>query len=246
MLRVILVDDESLARQGMRQLLAGHASVAVVGEAASPDAAAELIRSEKPDAIFLDVEMPRADGFDLLAALEAPPKVVFVTAHSEHALRAFEFEAVDYLLKPVHPERLADAVRRLEAALAAGSSSVPYQAQDRICLRLPHRTVVVALSRVAALLADGDFTRVFVEGESPLLICHLLGRYEKELPSPPFVRLDRSIIINQDRIARVEGSGRSGVDLWIEGVPEPFSLGRTARERLKDHLPEGRTAAARP
>lgn len=237
MLRVILVDDEPLARQGMRQLLSGHPSVAIVGEAQSTTAAAELVRREKPDAMFLDVRMPRANGFDLLAGLEAPPKVVFVTAHSEHALRAFEVEAVDYLLKPVRPERLAAAVRRLEAAVAArAAEAVPYQAQDRICLRLPRRTVVVSLSSVVAFLADGDFTRVFVEGEAPMLICHLLGHYERELPNPPFARLDRSLIINRNRILRLERHARSGVSLWLHGASDPFPLGRTAQSRVKSLL----------
>jgi len=236
MLRVILVDDEPLARLGMRQLLEEHPSVAVVAEAPNARTAGELIRRERPDAIFLDIEMPGGTGFDLLNGLENPPPVVFVTAHSEHAVRAFDVEAVDYLLKPVHPRRLEAAIGRLEAIFGGHPAPPSYEKDDRICLRTPGRTVVTSLDGISMLQADGDFTRVYLAGESPLLICQSLSAYERQVPSPPFARLNRSLLVNMNRIARVEASSRDEAKLYLEGVPAPFAIGRRTHMRLRDQL----------
>ena len=111
MLRVAVIDDERLARQAIRQLLAAHPSLQLVGEADSKDSALALIRQEKPDGVFVDIRLPGGTGFELIQSLDAPPKVVMVTAHAEHTLQAFDIEAIDYLLKPVRPSRLCSACR---------------------------------------------------------------------------------------------------------------------------------------
>lgn len=237
MLRVILVDDEPLARRGLRQLLAAHGEIEIVAEAAGVAAARQLIAKEKPDAVFLDIRMPGADGFSLFGSAGVVPKVVFVTAYSEHAARAFDVEAVDYLLKPVRPARLAAAIRRLERACKGGDSAgAAYQASDRLCLRTPQRTVVVPLRSVAALVADGDFTKFFIRGEKPLLICHPLGSYEKVLPRPPFRRLDRSLVVNLELVLSAERRSRDEARLVIEGVEEALVIGRTAQARLREAI----------
>lgn len=235
MLRVVLVDDERLARQGLRQLLADHAEIAVVGEASRVPAAAELIRTEKPDAVFLDIQMPGADGFDLLTQMEESPKVIFVTAYSQHAVRAFDVQAVDYLLKPVSPERLASAVQRLSAACADQPDTTRHESGDRLCLRTPQRTLIVALRNVTALEAEGDFTRFHIVGEAPLLIYRSLGAYEASLPRPPFLRVSRSLIINLDRLAGIEQLSRDETRIRLRENPKPFLLGRRALVRLKQH-----------
>lgn len=235
MLRVVLVDDEHLARQGMRQLLASHPEINVVGEASRVSNAAEVIRSEKPDGVFLDIQMPGATGFDLLSEIEESPKVIFVTAHSEHAVRAFEVQAVDYLLKPVKPERLAEAVKRLESACGNQPATVPYTRSDRMCLRTPQRTVLAPLEDIIALEADGDFTRFHLADQSALLICNTLGFYEKTLPSPPFVRISRSLILNLERLAAVEQVSRDEARLTVRGLSQVFVVGRRALVRLKKH-----------
>jgi two-component system LytT family response regulator len=239
MLRVILVDDEALARRGLRDLLAAHPALRIIGEAESAEAAAVLIRRDPPDALFLDINMAGADGFEMLGSLESPPKVVIVTAFAEHALRAFEVEAVDYLLKPVRPARLSEAVRRLEAACAGREDAAPYTKKDRICLRSLNRTLVARLSDVVALRADGDFARVYVSDEpASLLICHPLRYYEKTLPNPPFVRLDRSLMVNIDTVERIKRISRDEEHVWFQGVAEPFVLGRKASVELTKWLPD--------
>lgn len=235
MLRIVLVDDEKLARQGMRQLLANHPEVTIVGEASRVPTAREVIMSEKPDAVFLDIQMPGATGFDLLSDLENAPKVVFVTAYFEHAVRAFEVQAVDYLLKPVRPDRLAEAIGRLEAICTAKEETVRYNRNDRMCLRTPQRTVITTMDDVIALEADGDFTRFYLSDQTTLLICRTLSSCEATLPDPPFARLSRSLMINLERLTGVEQISRDEARLTLRGLTHQFVVGRRALARLKKH-----------
>ena len=239
MQRVVIIDDEALARKGLKRLLSTHPGFKVVGEADGKESALELIRNEKPDAIFLDVQMPGATGFELLEELHPAPKVVMVTAHAEHAMHAFDVQAVDYLLKPVSPERFAQALRRIEAADAVPGSAAPkpsYAMEDRICLRTPQRTVVAPIGSIPALQADGDFTRIFFKDAPPLMICHPIREYEGTLPFPPFLRIDRSHIVNLDLMVRLDRHSRDEALLILEGVPQGIPLARTAQQRLKSFL----------
>ncbi len=229
MLRILIVDDEPLARQSLRQQLQAHPDVVIAGEAGSAVEARGLLEKQRPDALFLDVRMPGADAFDLLSGLENPPPVVFVTGYAEHAVEAFAFDAVDYLLKPVRAARLADALARLRGV---GGEGPRWQRSDRVCFRTPQRTLVARFEAILYLQAEGDFTRVVVRGEPPLLICRKLGHYEQELTNPPFVRIDRSLMVNRDRIKRLDPvEGERGL-LFLEGLERPLELGRTARRRL--------------
>ncbi len=240
MRRVALVDDEPLARKGLRHLLDAHPGYRIIGEADSKSSALKLLRNEKPDAVFLDIQMPGATGFDLLGDLQDPPQIVIVTAHARYATQAFDVEAIDYLLKPVSPARFAQAIRRLEAACSTGNggeADPPYAKEDRICLRTPQRTAVVPIPSIPALQADGDFTRIYLKDSPPLMICQQLGHYEKLLPAPPFVRLDRSLIVNLDSVVRIDRKSRDAAILVIDGVPAGFPLGRTAQARLREFLP---------
>ena len=232
-MRVLIVDDEHLARQAMRRLLATQPDVEIVGEAASLAEAMEAIERTAPQLVFLDIELGGGgDGFDLLAALERPPIVVFVTAYAEHAVEAFAVNAVDYLLKPVEPERLADSLARAERTLARAASP----GRGVIALRTPKQTVLVAPGEIAALRADGDFTHVFVADQPAVMIWRTLGHFESLLPSPPFLRLGRSLIINCDRLRKVETPSRAGGLITLEGMSEPLVLGRTAAARLRETL----------
>lgn len=237
MLRVVIVDDEPLAIRAMRRLLAAHGDVAILGAADSLAGAVRLIAAEKPDAVFLDIDLGASDGFELIARLEPAPKVVFVTAHAEYAVDAFAADAVDYLLKPVRPERLAEALARLrrnrpppepDGAGEAGSG------RDILELRTPNRTVLAAPAEIAALCAEGDFTRVVLADQPPLLIWRTLSHFETVLPAPPFVRLSRSLILNRDRLRSFDTPSRNRSRVTLEGVGETLVLGRAATSRLRD------------
>jgi len=239
MLRLALIDDEPLARQRLRHLLKAHPRMTIIGEAGDRDNALELLRREKTDAIFLDIEMPGASGFELLKDLEHPPKAVIVTAHARHAIHAFDIEAIDCILKPVHPERFAQAIRRLESACLPADENrpdQPYSAEDRICLQTPQRTLVVSLSSIPMLQADGDFTRIHVKNSAPIMICKPIGHYERLLPSPPFVRVDRSLIIHLEAITRIDRKSRDEAALFMGEMTEPIALGRSAQSRIRELL----------
>ena len=235
-MRVLIVDDEPLARSALRRLLVAHPQVEIVGEADSTEAARHQVTSTQPDLVFLDIELGGGgDGFDLLDSLERRPIVVFVTAYAEHAVDAFTVEAVDFLLKPVEPARLERALARAEREIAL---SAPPSGPGTIELRTPRRTLLAAPAEIVAICADGDFVRVFVAGQPPVMILRTLAHFEEVLPSGPFVRLGRSVMINLDRLRRVESPARSTSRLFLEGMTDPLGIGRAATARLREVLAE--------
>ena len=229
-MRVLIVDDEPLARSAMRRLLAAHPTVEIVGEAESIAQANSAIERLTPQLVFLDIELGGGDGFDLLAGLERPPIVVFVTAYAEHAVEAFAVDAVDYLLKPVAPERLAESLGRVERQLALPPESEPIE------LKTPKRTVLAQPAEIVALRADGDFTHVHVAGRPEVMIWRTLAHFESLLPSPPFLRLGRSLIINRDRLRNIESHSRASARITLQGMADPLILGRAAAARLREAL----------
>lgn len=232
-MRVLIVDDEPLARSAMRRLLAAHPAVEIVGEADSIDQATRAIERTQPQLVFLDIELGGGDGFDLLAALERPPIVVFVTAYAEHAVEAFAVDAVDYLLKPVAPERLAESLARVERQLA---QEAPRAGPGVIELKTPKRTVLAQPAEIVALRADGDFTHVHVADQPEVMIWRTLAHFESLLPSPPFLRLGRSLIINRDRLRKIETPSRATAYVTFDGMIEPLAIGRAAATRLREVL----------
>jgi two-component system, LytTR family, response regulator len=240
MLRVLIVDDEPLARSALRRLLAAHKTVEIVGEADSADSAHTVIAATRPDLVLLDIELGGRDGFDLLASLEAPPSIVFVTAYAEHAVEAFAVDAADYLLKPVDPARLAESLARVERQRAAGARPAPIE------LRTPRRTVLAQPGEIVALRADGDYTHVFPADQPPVMIWRTLAHFETLLPAPPFLRLGRSLIINRDRLRHVETPLRTGARITLDGMAEPIELGRNATARLREALRDGSNRLAGP
>lgn len=236
MIRVGIIDDEPLARTVLRRALAAMPGVEVVCEASNAREAERTLALARPQGVFLDIRMPGASGFDLLSRIEKPPRVVFVTAHSGHAVQAFEVEAVDYVLKPVEPARLARAVERLRAALGDEVGTMPFGEDDRVCLHTPGRTIVAAVGDIVCLQADGDFCRfTLADGQTPF-ICRTLGSFLEQLPSPPIHRLDRSLAVNIRRIRRVERSGSHVGKLWLEGLSAPLPIGRAATLRVRQAM----------
>ena len=206
MLRVLIVDDERLARQAMRRLLAAHPDVEIVGEAEGVTQALQEIERTRPQMIFLDIELGGGDGFDLLAALDRPPIVVFVTAYAEHAVEAFAVNAVDYLLKPVAPERLAESLTRVERQLARGEEPAS-AGRGVIALRTPKRTLLAQTEEIVAVRADGDFTHVFVADQPALMIWRTLGHFE----TPAAVAAVPAARPLADRQSRPPAPGRDAV-----------------------------------
>lgn len=234
MLRTVIVDDEPLARQEMRRLLAAHPDVEIVGEAETAMAAVAAVELLQPQLVFLDIDLGFGNGFDVLAAWKKPPIVVFVTAYAEYAVDAFAVDALDYLLKPVDPARLADSLARVRRQLAL--SEAGRAGTDVIELKMPRRSLLVAPDEIAAVRAEGDYTRVFVSDQPAVMIWRTLAHFEGRLPAPPFVRLSRSLIINRDRLKKIETVPGAGTRICLAGLGETFQLGRAATARLRDVL----------
>jgi len=230
MLRVLLVDDEAAARRGFQILLKEHDDVEVIGEADSVSSATVFLQNETPDLIFLDVEMPGARGFSLLDSLPSQVQVIMVTAHASYALEAFDYQAFDYLLKPVHPERLSKSLDRYRNAVKESLRSI---ANGSLTVKSQGGVNVLLYRKISALLAEGDYTSIVMDGETDCFIMHSIGYYEKVLPSPPFVRLSRSLIVNLNQIISLDVRSRDSADLFLKGVSEPLSLRRSAIQKLR-------------
>ena len=201
-LRTLLVDDEPLARQRMRTLLARHPDVEVLGECADGPEAVLAIDSLAPDLVFLDVEMPTLDGFGVLQHLpgEQVPSVVFVSAHDRYAARAFDIEAVDYLLKPIAADRVDRALDRVRARRATRR---PPAAPGRFTIRTGEGLLLLQPREIDWIGAEGNYVRVHARGTSYLMRA-TMKQMERRLDPQQFVRIHRGAIVNLDRITRLE------------------------------------------
>ncbi|MEM9555269.1 MAG: response regulator [Acidobacteriota bacterium] len=260
MLRLVIVDDEALARQALRNLLQRDATVRVVGEAADGFSALELIAREQPDLLLVDIQMPAMDGFELVRRLgPEPPLVIFVTAYDQYAVRAFRSWALDYLLKPCSEQDLQNALhrargrlrsnematlgRRMLEAIADGlpSAAEPPSTPDnptylqRFTARKRSRTVLVAVDEIEWIEADDYCVRVHVPGAA-----HVLRRslkwFGERLDPALFVRVHRSALINLAHLREIEHRGPDDhVAILVSGTEVPLS--RVGRELLREALP---------
>ena len=231
-MKAMLIDDEPLARRELRRLLLEFPWVDIVGEAGQVAEAAEKIETLSPELLFLDIQMPGGSGFDLLARLEHLPQVIFTTAHSEHAVHAFEVNALDYLLKPVEPERLAAALTRIRRAGAAHAP--PADAPlEQLFVRDGPRCWFIPLREVRLFSAEGNYVRLMWGKLQPLL-GRPLTVLEQRLDPKHFFRANRSQIINLDFIESVEVgvNGRLHVQLR-DGGPE-VEISRRQARRFKE------------
>ena len=233
MMSAIIVDDERLARRELVSLLKAHPEVAIAGEAASVDEAAMLVRTVDPDIVFLDIQMPRRSGFELLEAADVRGRVVFVTAHDVHAIRAFEVNALDYLLKPVHPARLAVAIRRV---LAATGESRPAAARleldDHLFLTEGRAARFVRVRAIVCIRGAGDYSEIALPDGKQLLSPRPLKEWEARLPAS-FARVHRTAIVNLDHVERVERTSDDAFAVYVRGVPAPVPLSRRHAARLR-------------
>jgi two-component system LytT family response regulator len=203
-MKALIVDDEPLARRELRRLLGAILGIDVVGEAGNIDEARERIESLAPDVVFLDIQMPGGTGFDLLAQLERVPRVIFTTAYDQYAVKAFDVNALDYLLKPIEPERLAAALRKLQTAPAGLSGpATPDTPLEQLFVRDGPRCWFVPLRDVSVIRAEGNYVRLSWGRERPLL-GRSLAALEAKLDSKRFFRANRRQLINLDHIEQVE------------------------------------------
>lgn len=203
MMRALIVDDERLARAELRRMLSSHPGISIVGEAANAAEAAQMVAALDPDLLLLDVQMPGGSGFDLLAALDEAPEVIFTTAFDQYALQAFEASALDYLMKPIQPQRLAAALERAAARL--GLAPTPSSTPRKLFIRDGERCWFVRLEDIRLFESEGNYTRLYIDGAAPLLARSLL-QLEQRLDPQQFFRANRRHIVN---LAAVRGVGNA-------------------------------------
>lgn len=217
-MRALIIDDERLARSALRRLLRAHSDIKIIAEAANHEDAIRIIHQASPDVLFLDVEMPGGNGFELLEKLEDVPAVIFTTAYDEYAVRAFEVSALDYLLKPITAERLAAALGRAQRTMATipkePSNSRGTSALQQIFVRDGERCWIVRTTDISLMESEGNYTRLYFGGNAPLVFRSLTA-IEQRLSSTTFFRANRSQIVNLSWIAAVENDidGRLCVNL---------------------------------
>ena len=253
-LRTLLVDDERLASKFLCELLLEHPELEVVGQASSVEEAAALAAQLLPQVVFLDVQMHHLEGFALLPHLERLvqyPLVVFVTAHERYAVRAFEHAALDYLLKPVHPKRLAQTVERLllatqnpapQGVQPAPDHSAPPQtitrleAEDLEVLRDGKSLRLIRASQIRAIQTEGSYTRLLFDSDVSSMVKLPLSYWESRLPEGLFFKASRSMLINLRSIRQLLACSRERTHLFLAGVTQPLVLSRLESLRVRREL----------
>lgn len=242
MLRTIIIDDERLARNELKKLLQDYPEVEVVGEAANAGEGIEKIVAMRPELIFLDIQMPGKNGFDLLAELDQTPQVIFTTAYDEYALRAFEVSALDYLLKPIEPKRLGEAIHKL---LTQQDKEQPFQIpassnrnilteSDQVFVKDGERCWFVKLSDIRLFESVGNYAKVYFGTHKPLIL-KSLNALEERLDDKTFFRANRKHIVNLRMIEKVETYFNGGLLLELKGG-EKVEVSRRQAVKFKEMM----------
>lgn len=245
-MRVLLVDDSRLARAELCRLLAAFPEVEVAGEARNADEARAQLAAQPVDLLLLDIHMPGETGFELLASLEAAPPVIFTTAYDAYALRAFEVNALDYLLKPVQESRLAAALEKVRARLAEGRGTAPevpaaapapapLTGQDQVFVKDGERCWFVRLAEVRLFEINGSYTQIYFDQHRPL-VPRTLAQLEARLDPKMFFRANRQQIINLSFVATVEPWFSHSLRLTLRGGAEVVEVSRQQSVRFRELL----------
>jgi two-component system LytT family response regulator len=242
MIRAIIIDDERLARNELKKLLMDFPEIEVIAEAANATEGVEKIDSLNPDLIFLDIQMPGKTGFDMLAELERAPNVIFTTAYDEYALKAFEVNALDYLLKPVEPKRLADALQKLQLEedkepISDHTISVNRSIlgeHDQVFVKDGERCWFVKLSDIRLFESVGNYAKVYFGANKPLIL-KSLNALEERLDEKVFFRANRKHIVNLRLIEKIEPYFNGGLLLEMKGG-EKIEVSRRQTVKFKEMM----------
>jgi two-component system LytT family response regulator len=226
-MKALLIDDERLARLELRRLLAAHPEVEIAGEARSGDEALAMIAQLAPDLLFLDIQMPGMTGFELLERLDDLPQVIFTTAYDTYAIQAFEVNALDYLMKPIAPARLATAVGRVRAKSDRGRL-------EQVFVRDGERCWIVRLTDIYLMESEGNYTRLHFGSERPL-IRRSLNALEEQLDPAMFFRAGRGEIINLKWVEKVDIAVTGGLTVTLRGGRQ-VEMSRRQSARLREVL----------
>ena len=238
-LKAIIVDDERLARTELKKMLQDYPDIDVIDEAANAEEGIEKIETQNPDIIFLDIQLPGKTGFDLLASLEKAPHVIFTTAYDEYALKAFDVNALDYLLTPVEPKRLADAVHKLHDEISRekdphSNNRGPLTEADQVFVKDGERCWFVKLSEIRLFESVGNYAKVYFGTNKPLIL-KSLNALEERLDDHVFFRANRKHIINLRWIEKIEPYFNGGLLVELKGG-EKIEVSRRQTVKFKEMM----------
>jgi two-component system LytT family response regulator len=239
-MRAIIIDDERLARKELNSLLEDYKEIEIVGEAMNAEEAEEKIKLLNPDLIFLDIQMPGKTGFELLEGLESSPKVVFVTAYDEHALKAFDYNALDYLLKPIQKDRLAETIKKLlnekdaDEKEVSEASKRQLGASDQVFVKDGDRCWFVKLANIRLFESDGNYIKVYFDNFKPM-IHKSLNALDERLDDRTFFRASRKHIINLGWVESIEPWFNGGLMVQLKGG-DKIEVSRRQAARFKDMM----------
>lgn len=235
--KALIVDDERLARKEIISMLSDYENIVVAGEAEDAPSAINAIYNYKPDVIFLDIQMPGKSGFDLLNEINVDAKIIFVTAFDEYAIRAFEINALDYLLKPISPGRLQKAIGRLEQKNKSNNTSLrKLEYTDRLFLSIDAQMQFMKVSSILSISAAGDYSELLTMNGKKELTQKSMKEWESRLPENYFSRIHRSTIINMEFVERLEEWYNYSYRVYLKGVKNPYLISRRYVSKLKDKL----------
>lgn len=225
MKNVVIVDDENLAIEELKYLLKDYPQLRITGVAKTSEEAVHTINTLKPDLVFLDVQLRNANAFDILPHLSPEMHIVFATAYDEYAIRAFEVNALDYLLKPIHPDRLKIAIQRF---LMNRPSERPlpkiFRYDDKIVVNVQKGYHLIGLEEIRAITADGDYSYIVTGNKNKHIVIKSLKEWESVLPSEYFIRIHRSSIVNISYIEHIEKWFSNTCRVFLKGIDEPLTM----------------------
>ncbi len=239
----MIIDDERLARNELRKLLLEFGEIEIIDEASNVQEGVQKIEQHNPDLIFLDIQMPEKTGFDLLEELERAPKVIFTTAYDEFALKAFEVNALDYLLKPIEPKRLYDAIQKVNledkyGSVSNGTASTTKQGflgeEDQVFVKDGERCWFVKLNEIRLFESVGNYAKVFFSTNKPLIL-KSLNSLEERLDDKVFFRANRKHIINLRWVDKIEPFFNGGLLLELRGG-EKIEVSRRQTVKFKEMM----------
>ena len=242
MIKAIIIDDERLARNELKKLLADYPEIEVVAEATNANEGIEKIDNLAPELIFLDIQMPGKTGFDMLAEMDRTPNVIFTTAYDEYALKAFEVNALDYLLKPIEPKRLADAIQKLQGhedkddqnGVPMNFNRSVLQENDQVFVKDGERCWFVKLMDIRLFESVGNYAKVYFGANKPLIL-KSLNSLEERLDEKIFFRANRKHIVNLRLIEKVEPYFNGGLLLELKGG-EKIEVSRRQTVKFKEMM----------
>lgn len=241
--RTIIIDDERLAREELKSLLKDYHEIEIIDEAKNGEEGIQKIKEHKPDLLFLDINMPGLNGFEMIKHLEEIPRVIFVTAYDEYALKAFEVSALDYILKPVDPARLKEGIQKLTSSeddfvssqqLMTTRKDRVLSTSDRVFIKDGEKCWFVELSKVRMLESDGNYVKVYFDNFRPLIL-RSLNSFEERLDPEFFFRANRKYIINLKWVSSIENWFNGGLQVELrEG--EKVEISRRQAIRFKEMM----------